>query len=205
MDNLKKMIDGSWQATPSITKFLSRKVISKKHSLPRQASIESAKHEKVIIIFSSHSLQMNDWGSYYVHYKGSGGSRNKSLIMMSLSFWIEGTLPKDLDLFWYLTFRQDTFRHGHFITGTFRHGYILSLWMFQQGDYLVLELLHTTTCDISAFGYFSMRTFRYRNILAYVPKCLCWNVHIALYGHTVVLWLICRHREIGTSQNVYHT
>ena len=37
-----------------------RKVISKKHSLPIQAFLESAKHEKVIIIFSSHSLQMND-------------------------------------------------------------------------------------------------------------------------------------------------
>ena len=41
-----------------------------------------------------------------------------------------------LGLFRSLTFRQETFWHGHFITGTFRHGDFSVPWTFRHMDIL---------------------------------------------------------------------
>ena len=95
------------------------------------------------------------------------------------------------DLFWHLTFRQETFRHGHFITGTFRHEDISALehfstWIFRHIYILAQTFWHRCPCAKMSMCW---------NIL--VPKCLipmpkCSRAEMSLCGKVPVMKCPCR-------------
>ena len=69
-----------------------------------------------------------------------------------------------LDLFQHLTFRQETLRHRHFITGTFRHRDFSAMWTFWH-----MDILSPWTCwhrDFWAPEYFNRGTLRHGDITA---------------------------------------
>ena len=87
-----------------------------------------------------------------------------------------------LGLFRNLTFQQETFRHGYFISGTFRYEDISAQEHFGMGIFWHHGCFSMGTSwhwNILARGYFDTWTFWHR---ALVLKCLCLNVYIALQG-----------------------
>ena len=107
-----------------------------------------------------------------------------------------------LDLFWNLTFRQEIFRHGNFITGTFWAG---DFWDLAHGhsvflDISALRFFGTGTfqhVDFSAWGYFGTVTLWHCDILAkvYFSTWTFWHWKIfAPYKATWMFW----HRQFAT-------
>ena len=101
-------------------------------------------------------------------------------------------LPPILDLI----FQQESFWHGSFITRTFRQAHSSALRTFWQMDISTQENFDMGTFlhrEFSACGIFGTRTFGHRDIsvhghfsiVAPVPNCLCWNVHITLQGDKI--------------------
>ena len=87
-----------------------------------------------------------------------------------------------LDLFRHLMFRQETFQHGHLITGTFRLEDILAKNIWTKVFFGIIDGLHGKLGhwnNILAQGYFGTWTYQHR---APMPKCLCRNVYIDLQG-----------------------
>ena len=84
-----------------------------------------------------------------------------------------------MGLFQHMTFRQQSFQHGHFIMGIFRHWYILDPqtflqpWTFQHGEFL-------------AQGHFGTKTLKHWDIFGTVDgsgmlhygKSPCQNVPV---------------------------
>ena len=98
-----------------------------------------------------------------------------------------------LGLFRSLTFRQETFWHGHFITGTFRHGDFSVPWTFRHMD--ILSPWTFRHRDISAWGQNGTGTFWHRNISTHG----CFGTgkfrhHAKQYGH----------RQFGTCAEMWY-
>ena len=92
--------------------------------------------------------------------------------------------------FRHLTFRQETFRHRHFITGIFGHMHVSALRKYRHMDFVSM--------DVSTQGLFGMGTFWHKEFSApeyfaygyfgtlhnnmgvsaqtFVPKCPCANM-----------------------------
>ena len=71
---------------------------------------------------------------------------------------------KGVGLFRHLTFQQETFWHGHFLTRTFRHEGISAQEHFGMGTFR-----HHGTFghgEITTLGHFGTRIFRHMDILA---------------------------------------
>ena len=101
--------------------------------------------------------------------------------------------------FWHLTFRQETFRHGHFITGAFWHVHVSALQTYQHMD--ILSPWTFRRKDFFAWGHFGTMGVSAQDISApeHLGTWIFW--HLAKqYGHFGTdIWapvLLCRNVHV---------
>ena len=84
----------------------------------------------------------------------------KDHVLKYYSKFMQGHPKIGLGLFWYLSFRKATFRHGHFIVVTCRHKNILALVFFG-------------TMEVTTLGHFGTWTFWHMDISALHRGAFC--------------------------------
>ena len=141
--------------------------VNNKKFAPRFVSFNEKIIQKIWMIFDVENwLWKTNFGTFLAKYPALENSTTGIAILCTqYELNLQFSCTKGLGFFLHLTILQESFRHGHLITGTFWHGDFQLHWHFGTWSFysVSVDVWHE---DFLAQGMFNRRTFLHRDIAA---------------------------------------